>query len=175
MAYGDFKSVTRRTASDNILHDKAFNITINPKYDGYQKDLASMVHNFFDEMATDGAVKNEIMQNKVLAEELHKPITGKFVKRKVYSSFLDNIWGADLADVQLLSKFDKGFRFLLCAINIYSKYIWVIPLKDKKRYYNYWCFQKILDESNHKPNKIRVDKGSEFYNRAMISWLEKMP
>ena len=142
MAYGDFKNVTRRTASDNTLHDKAFNITMNPKYDGYQKDLASMVYNFFDEMATDGAVKNEIMQSKVLAEELHKPITGKFVKRKVYSSFLDNIWGADLADVQLLSKFNKGFRFLLCAINIYSKYIWVIPLKDKKRYYNYWCFSK---------------------------------
>ena len=55
-------------------------------------------------------------------------------KRKVYSSFRDNIWSADLADMQLISKSNKGFRFLLCVIDIYSKYAWVIPLKDKKRY-----------------------------------------
>ena len=53
-------------------------------------------------------------------------------KRTVYSSFRDNIWGVDLADMQLLSKFNKGFRFLLCVIDIFSKYAWVIPLKDKK-------------------------------------------
>ena len=67
-----------------------------------------------------------------LADELHKPIIRKFKKRKVYSSFKDNIWGVDLADMQLLSKFNKGFRFLLCVIVIFSKYAWVIPLKDKK-------------------------------------------
>ena len=65
-----------------------------------------------------------------LADELHKPIIRKFGKRKVYSSFRDNVWGVDLADMQLLSKFNKGFRFLLCVIVIYSKYAWVIPLKD---------------------------------------------
>ena len=71
-------------------------------------------------------------QNQQLAEELHKPIIKKFKKRKVYSSFKDNIWGADLADMQLISKFDKEFRFLLYAIDIFSKYAWVVPLKDKK-------------------------------------------
>ena len=63
---------------------------------------------------------------------MHKPIIRKFNKRKVQSPFIDNIWGADLADMQLISKFNKGFRFLLCVIDIYSKYAWVIHLKDKK-------------------------------------------
>ena len=56
-----------------------------------------------------------------------------FEKRKVNSPFIDNIWVADLADMQLINKFNKGFRFLLCVIDIYSKYAWVIPLKDKKK------------------------------------------
>ena len=70
--------------------------------------------------------------NEQLAEEFYKPITKKFLKRPVYSAFKDNIWVADLADMQLISKFNKGFRFLLCVIDIFSKYAWVIPLKDKK-------------------------------------------
>ena len=74
--------------------------------------------------------KNENISNKELAEGIHKPNIRKFNKRKAYSSFIDNIWGADLADMQLISKFNKEFRFLLCVIDIYSKYAWVIPLKD---------------------------------------------
>ena len=73
--------------------------------------------------------------------------------------------------MQLISKFNKGFRFLLCVIETYSKYAWVIPLKDKKGITITNAFQKILDESNHKPKKIWVDKGSEFYNRPMKSFL----
>ena len=79
-----------------------------------------------------GTVKNEIISNKVLAEELDKPIIKKFEKRKIHSTFIDNIWSADLADMQLIRKFDKGFRFLLSVIDIYSKYAWVVPLKVKK-------------------------------------------
>ena len=74
----------------------------------------------------------------------------------------------------MISKFNKGFRFLLCVIDIYSKYAWVIPLKDKKEITITTAFQKILDESNDKPNKIQVNKGSEFYNRSMKSWLEML-
>ena len=62
-------------------------------------------------MISGGAVKSEIVQNQKLAEELHKPIIRKFEKRKLHSSFIDNVWGADLADMQLISKFDKGFLF----------------------------------------------------------------
>ena len=113
------------------------------------------------------------IENKELAEKLHKPIIKKFNKRKAHSPFIDNIWGADLVDMQLIGKFNKGFRFLLCVIDIFSKYAWVIPLKDKKGNAITNAFQNLLDELNHKPNKIRVDKGSEFYNRSMKSWLEK--
>ena len=94
-----------------------------------------------------------------------------FKKRKVYSSFKDNIWGVDLADMQLLSKFNKGFRLLLCAIDIFSKYAWVIPLKDKKGVSIVNGFQKIINDSRKKPNKIWVDKGSEFYNNSFKKWL----
>ena len=89
--------------------------------------------------------------------------------QKVYSSFIDIIWGANLADVQLLTKLDTGIRFLLCVIDIFSKYTSVIPLKDKK---GSNAFQKISDESNRKPNKIWVDKGSIFCNRSVNSWLQ---
>ena len=68
--------------------------------------------------------------------------------------------------MQLISKFNKGFRFLLCAIDIFSKYAWVVPLKDKKDASIVNAFQKILDKSGRKPNKIRVDKGSEFYSSS---------
>ena len=69
--------------------------------------------------------------NEQLAKELQKPIIKNLKKRKVYSWFKDNIWGADLADMKLISKFNKAFRFLLCIIDIFSKYAWVVPLKDK--------------------------------------------
>ena len=90
-----------------------------------------MVYKFFDKKSSgSGLVNNN--ENIHLAKELHKPIIKKFNKRKVYSSFKENIWGVDLADMQLLSKSNKGFRFLLCVIDIFSKYAWVIPLKEKK-------------------------------------------
>ena len=131
MAYGDFKDLARRTAADKVLRDKAFNIAKDPKYDGYQRGLASMVYKFFDKKIAGSGIKS-MTQNEQLAEELHNFIIRKFKARKVYSTFKDNIWGADLADMQLISKFNKGFRFLLCVIDVFSKYAWDVPLKDKK-------------------------------------------
>ena len=142
------------------------------KYDGYQRGLDSMVYKFFDKKSaslTDksvsgsGVANDEIEQNLQFAKELHKLIIRKFQKRKIYSGFKDNIWGADLADMQLISKFNKGFRFLLCVIDIFSKYAWVVSFKDKKGISIVNAFQKILDismelHSERKPNKIWVDK-----------------
>ena len=111
----------RRRTVDKVLRDKTFNIAKNPKYDGYQKGLASMVYRFFGKNAVVGAVKHETIQNKELAKELQKPIIRTFEKRKVHSSFIFNIWGADLADMKLLSKFINRIYFLLWVIDIYSK------------------------------------------------------
>ena len=109
--------------------------------------------------------------NKILAEELHKPVIKKFNKRKVYSQFKDNIWGVDLADMQSLSKKNKGIKYLLCAIDLYSKYAFVVPLKDKKGISIVNAFNKIIKQSNRKPNKIWVDQGGEHYNRVFKKWL----
>ena len=173
MAYGDFKYLTKRTAADKLLRDKAFKIASDQKYDRCQRGLASMVYKFFDKKPqgsgrslSSASPLASNKQNIQLADELQKPIIRKFKKRKVHSSFRDNTGGVDLADMQLLSKFNKGFRFLLCVIDIFSKYAWVIPLKDKKGVIIVNAFQKILKESNRKPNEIWVDKGSEFCNNS---------
>ena len=139
-----------------------------------------MVYKFFDKktkgrgvttLTKKSAIKS-IPQNEQSADELHKPIIKKFKTRRVYSAFKDNIWGANLADMQLISKSNKGFRFLLYVINIYSKYAWVVPLKDKKGESIVDAFQKILKKPNRRRRKILVDKGSEFYNSHFKKWFK---
>ena len=165
-AYSDSKDLTKRTVADKILKNRAFNVAKDPKYDGYQRGLASMVYKFFDKKSKGRGAKHVntklTTQNQQLAEELYKPIIRKFEKRKVHTVFKDNIWGADLADMKLLSKYNQGIRFLLCAIDIFSKYAWVVPLKDKKGISIVKAFQIILKQSNRKPNKIWVGKGLNF-------------
>ena len=115
--------------------------------------LLKTIYNFFDKKSKgSGVANNEIKQNLELAEELHKPIIRNFKKRTLYLGFKD--------DMQLITKFNKGFRFLLCIIDICSKYAVVVPLKDKKGVSINDAFQKILDDSDRKPNKIWVHKVS---------------
>ena len=114
--------------------------------DGYQRGLALMVYKFFDKKFSGSGIVNE--PNYQLANELHKPIIRKFKKRKVYSSFRDNIWGVDLADMQSLSKYNKGIKYLLCAIDLFSKYTLVVPLKDKRGISIVNAFQKIKSEES---------------------------
>ena len=174
-AYADNKDLLNRTRADKILRYKAYGIANNPQHDGYQRGLASMVYKFFDTKASSPdrkTVGSSINENIKLANELHEPIIRKFNKRKVYSSFKDNIWGADLAEMQLLSKFNKGIKYLLCVIDLFSKYAFVVPLKDKKGISILNAFQSILNKSKRKPNKILVDKGSEIYNASFKKWLQ---
>ena len=140
LTYGDFKALARKTASDKVLRDKAFNIAKNSRYEGYQRGFASMVYKFFDKKlaslpdksVSGRGVNINVKPSKQLSVELKKLIIRNLKKRTVYSKFKGNIWGADLADMQLISKFNKRFRFLLCVIYIFSKYAGVVPLKDKK-------------------------------------------
>ena len=109
--------------------------------------------------------------NYQLENELHKPIIRNFNERKVYSAFTDNIWGDELADKQSLSKYNKGIKYLLCAIDLFSKYAWIVPLRDKKGNSIVNAFQKIISEGR-KPNKIWVDQGSGLYNNSFKNFLK---
>ena len=136
-AYADHKDLINRTKSDKVLRDKAYDIASNPEYDSYQRGLASMVYKFFDKKSMgSGTAKLSYLErvkklkdtakpttkssalarsslersSSKLADELHKPVIKKFNKRKVYSQFKDNIWGVDLADMQSLSRKNKGIK-----------------------------------------------------------------
>ena len=122
MAYGKSKDFARRTQSDKVLRDRAFEIASNPKYDGYQRGLASLVYTFFDKISSESSVDPE--PNYQLANELHRQIIQIFKRKKAYSSFRDNITVVDLADMQSLIKYNKGIKYLLCAIDLFSKYAW---------------------------------------------------
>ena len=150
MDYGKTKDLAKRTQSDKVLTDKALKIAMDPKYDGYQRGLASMVQKHFDKKSSGSDITNE--PSYQLANKLHRPIIRTSKKRKVYSSFKDNIWDVDLADMQSLRKCNKGNKYLLCAIDLFSKYAWVVPLKDNGvSIIN--AFQKIISEGR-KSNKI---------------------
>ena len=97
-------------------------------YDAYETGLALMAYNFFDKKSKGSGIK----QNQQFANELHEPIIKKFKKIEVYSSFKDNICGVDLADMEVITRYNKGIRYLLRVINLISKFAWVIPLKYKK-------------------------------------------
>ena len=158
-AYANHKDLINRTKADKVLRDKAYNIVSNPKYDGYQRGLASMVYKFFEQKSVgSGTAKSSIASSSILADERHKPIIKKFEKRKVYSQFKDNIK-------------NKGIKYILCVIDLYSKYAFVIPLKDKKGISILNAFDKIIKQYNRKPNKIWVDQGGEFYNNIFKKWL----
>ena len=136
MANGKSKDLIKRTQSENVLKDKAFKIANNPYYDGYQRGLSSMVYKFFNKKSASldkskgSGIINE--PNYQQTNELHKAIIRKFKKRKVHTSYRDNIWGANFADMSSLKKYNKGTKDLLCVIDLFSKYAWVIPIKVKK-------------------------------------------
>ena len=121
--YTKYKDRLNREQSDIVLKNKALKIATDPRVNGYQRRLASMVYKFFNEVTKGSGINLQAnsLNNETLAEELHQPIIKNFKRRKVYSSFKDNIWGVDLADMQLISKYNKGIRYLLCVIDLFSR------------------------------------------------------
>ena len=146
-AYSESKDLVKRTISDKILKDRTYEIARNRNYDEHQRALASMVYKFFDKKT--GC--------KQLAEELHKPVTKKFKRRKVYARFKDNICSADLAEMGLFSSRNKNIKYLLCVIDVFAKYAWANPLKEKKSETVLNAFIKMVNECSCKPNKLWVD------------------
>ena len=166
-AYAKYKDRFNRKKSDIVLKNKPLKVAMDPKINRYQRGLASMVYKFFDEITKGSAINNE-----KLAEKLHKPIIKNFKKRKVYSSFKDNLWDVDLAETTLISKFNKGIKYALCVIDLFSRYSWVISLKNKKGDSIVEGFKSILKNSDRKPNKIWVDHGKEFCNNKFKNFLK---
>ena len=160
--------MTKRIQSDEFLRDKVFKIGSDSKYDWYQRGLASTVYKFFDKKSTGSGIKS--MSNKKIADELQQPIISKFKRRRVYSSFKDNIWAVDLADMQLISKYNRGIRFLLWEIDLFSKYAWIVPERSKKELL---LLMSILDKLKRKPNKIWIDQDSESYNNSFKKLLKE--
>ena len=97
--------------------------------------------------------------NEELAEELHKPVSKIFKRRKVYARFKDNIWAADLTKMELFFSKNKNVKYFLCVIHVLTKYAWVKPLNDRKGKTVLNTFIEIVNKSNRKPNKLSVDQG----------------
>ena len=172
-AKAKYKDRLNRKQSDIVLKNKALKIAVDPKVNEYQRGLVSMAYKVFNERT-----KGSGINNLQLAEELHRPIIKNFKRRKVYYSFKDNIWGNDLADMSLIIKFNKGIKHLLCVIDLFSRYSWVIPLKNNKGESIIEEFKKIINSGNakhsgRKPIKIWVDHGREFYNNKFKSFLKE--
>ena len=126
-AYTDSKDLAKRTISDKIWKERVYEIAINLKYDEYQRGLASMAYKCFDKKTGSEATVNE-----ELPQKLRKSVIKTFKRRKVYARFKYNIWAADLAKMRPLSSKNRGVKYLLCVIDVFSKYDWVESLKGKK-------------------------------------------
>ena len=161
-AYSDSNDLAKRTILDKILKDRAYEIARNCGYGGYQRALAGMVHKIFDK-----ETGSRISVNEWLAKELHNTVIKIFKRRKVYARFKFYIWAADLAEMGSLSSHNKNVKYLLCVMYVFTKYPWIKPLNDKKGKTVLNAFIEIVNEYNHKPNKLWTDQGREFYKKLM--------
>ena len=152
------------------MKHRPYEIARNRGYDGYQRALASMVYKFFLKKTGSGAIatsKVGVSVNEQLVEKLHKAVTKKFKRSKVYGRFKDNIWAEDLSEMELFSSKNKNVKYLLCVIDYFTKYMCVTSLKDKKGKAVLNAFIEIVNECNCKPNILLIDQGREFYNKLM--------
>ena len=136
------------------MKGRAYEIPINRNYNEYQISLASMVYKFFGKRTG-----SRISVTEQLAEELHKPVIKKFKLRKVYARLKDDIWAADLPEMESLSSKNKNVKYFLSVIGFFTKIAWIKPLKDKKGKTVLNAFIEIVNKSYCTPNKLWVDQG----------------
>ena len=120
-------------------------------------------------MNTDEVEKNL----KQMAKELHKPVNKKFERRHVISNKVNDIWSADLVDMSAFSKKNRGYKYMLNVIDVFSRYAWIKPLKDKSAKTVLSAFEEIMLDEKAIPSKLWVDQGSEFYNKDFLQFLKK--
>ena len=135
------------------MKDRPYEIARNRNDGGFQRALASIIYKIFDKKTVSG-----MSVNWQLDEELHKPVIKNFKRRKIYAKFKENIWAADLVEMESLSSKKKNVKYLLCVKDVFTKYTWVKPLKDKKSKSLLNAFIEIVNESNCKTNKLWVDQ-----------------
>ena len=108
-----------------------------------------------------------------MADELHKPMKRNFTRRRVIVNGIDKIWCSDLVEMQQFSKWNESYRYLLMVLDLFSKYGWIVPLKDKKGETVTEAFKTIFTEGRN-PQYLWTDKGKEYYNKNMKELLERM-
>ena len=185
--YNENKDTNDRNISDVAPAHRADEIARDSNFDDVQRKDARLVSGIMKTKAYLGfGVKTSSSQesknsrrrpgikkwNEELADELHKPLRRKFQRRQVLVNEIDDVWAADLVEMQEWKKVNKGYRYILNVIDCFSKYAWSVPLEDKKGETVLDAFKYIVKISDRKPAYIWVDGGKEFYNKDMTAWLK---
>jgi transposase InsO family protein len=176
--YNENIDTKTRNISDWALAHRADEIAENPMYDDVQRKDANFISGIMKTKARFGLGMpklklKEASWNEELADELHKPVRRKFQRRRVIAYAVDDIWSCDLVEMQEWSKENKGFRYMLNVVDVFSKFAWSIPIKNKTGLSTLEAFREIVRSSGRKPRHIWVDLGKEFYNKNMDSWLKE--
>jgi len=177
LAYAQYPDTASRNVADREMVDELNKIP-NPTFRErveraiVKPILATKANLGLGLASSDSKSDLKVKWTDQLAEELHKPVVKNFRKRRVYVKGIDEIWAADLIDMQSFAEYNDGFKYLLSVVDIFSKYGWIVPLKDKSGKSVSQAFEKIFTSSERKPKKLWVDKGKEFYNKDVQKLVE---
>jgi transposase InsO family protein len=173
--YNENTDTKVRNISDMALAHRADEIAKNPIFDAVQRKDANFVSGIMKTKAKFGLGLEAVPAawNEELANELHAPVKRKFQRRRVISYGVDDVWSCDLVEMQEWSKQNKGYRYMLNVVDVFSKYAWSVKLLDKKGKTVLEAFKQIVESSGRKPGHIWVDEGKEFYNKDMDEWIKQ--
>ena len=175
--YNENADTEERNISDLALAHRADEIAHNPAYDAVQRKDANFISGIMKNKAKFGLglarEPEPTAWQQQLANELHAPVKRRFKRRHVVSYGVDGVWSCDLVEMQNWKKENKGYRYILNAVDVFSKYAWSVKLLDKKGSTVLAAFKHIVKSSGRKPGHIWVDRGREFYNKDMDEWIKE--